>query len=234
MARRALTTSSGPTLARRASSSSSSTGRPRSDPDRTSARREKRAPMPRVQKRAPMPRVQKRAPMPRVRRTPRASDVAAVRRLVNAAGVFSRAECTVAVELIETRLAQGPRCGYSFAFAELEGQPVGYCTWGPIPMTESSWDLYWIAVDPSVQRRGLGRTLLAEAERAVARRRGTAVYVETSSRPSYAATRKFYLRAGYRRAARLVDFYAPGDDKIVLVKAVDPDAARVAPRAHGV
>lgn len=173
-------------------------------------------------------------PVPRVRRTPRESDVAAVRRLAAAAGVFSRAERAIAVELIETRLAEGRRSGYSFAFAELDGRPVGYCTWGPIPMTASSWDLYWIVVDPSEQRKGIGRALLAAAEQDIARRGGTAVYVETSSRPLYAATRRFYTRAGYRRAARFGDFYAHGDDKIVFVKTVCRGHAGGARPAPGV
>src|SRR5690606_5605373 len=123
----------------------------------------------------------------------------------------SKAEQVVAVELIEARLEDGRKSGYHFAFAELAGQPVGYCTWGAIPMTAASWDLYWIVVDPAYSGAGLGRMLLAAAERDVARRRGGTMYVETSSRADYARTRKFYTRAGYRRAARLPDFYATGD-----------------------
>lgn len=156
----------------------------------------------------------------RLRRTPRESDIAAVRALAAAVGVFSKAEQTVAVELIETRLRDGPRSGYHFAFADLDGRCVGYCTWGPIPMTTASWDLYWIVVDPASSGAGLGRTLLAEAERDVARRGGATVYVETSSRADYARTRRFYRRAGYRRAARLADFYGPGDHKIIYRKGV--------------
>lgn len=156
----------------------------------------------------------------RLRRTPRATDVAAVGRLAAAVGVFSRTEQAVAVELIEARLEEGRGSGYHFLFADVRGRPVGYCTWGPIPMTAASFDLYWIVVDPEYRGAGLGRALLAEAERDVARRGGTAVYIETSSRAEYARTRRFYLRAGYARAARLPDFYAPGDDKVIYRKRV--------------
>jgi ribosomal protein S18 acetylase RimI-like enzyme len=156
----------------------------------------------------------------RFRSVPRESDIDVVRRLAGAVGVFSKAEQVVAVELIEARLANGRKSGYHFAFAELAGRAVGYCTWGPIPMTASSWDLYWIVVDPAHSGGGVGRALLVEAERDIARRGGAAVYVETSSRAEYARTRKFYTRAGYRRAARLTDFYAPSDDKIIYRKSV--------------
>jgi hypothetical protein len=56
------------------------------------------------------------------------------------------------------------------------------------------------------------------AEQAVERRGGGGLYIETSSRPAYAKTRRFYRTAGYRRVAQLRDFYAPGDHKIVFCK----------------
>jgi len=40
--------------------------------------------------------------------------------------------------------------------------------------------------------------------------------VETSSRPDYSNTRAFYARCGYTEAARIKDFYAPADDRIML------------------
>jgi hypothetical protein len=42
--------------------------------------------------------------------------------------------------------------------------------------------------------------------------------VETSSRSVYAPTRGFYGRRGYTEAARVREFYAPGDDRIILTK----------------
>ena len=75
---------------------------------------------------------------------------------------------------------------------------------------------------PSNQRGGVGRALLAEAERRIAMIAGGAarIYVETSSRAQYQPTRAFYLRCGYRVAAELEDFYAPGDGKVIFVKAM--------------
>lgn len=158
-----------------------------------------------------------------LRRELDASDPEAVRAILRATGFFSAAEEDVAIELVQAGLAQGPASGYRFVFAERPGRGVvGYACYGPIPLTRSSYDLYWIAVHPEAQGGGVGRLLLAEVEAAVAGLGGTALYVETSSRPQYAPTRAFYRRAGYREAALLEDFYAPGDGKLVFERRLVP------------
>jgi GNAT superfamily N-acetyltransferase len=148
----------------------------------------------------------------------RASDVAAVTELVAATGFFSAAEVAVAGELVEERLARGPASDYRFVLADRRGRLDGYCCFGPIPLTQSSFDLYWIVVRPTAQRGGLGRRLLALAETAARDLGASAMYVDTSSRAQYTPTRLFYQRSGYRLAAEFPDFYAPGDGKIVFVK----------------
>jgi ribosomal protein S18 acetylase RimI-like enzyme len=155
---------------------------------------------------------------PKFRSRPRPSDLPALRRLVTATDVFYPEELKVAVELLEERLESGAKSGYYFFFAECEGELVGYCTWGTVPLTRASYDLYWIAVAPSWQGLGLGRKLMQLTEAAVSRRGGGGLYIETSSRDAYARTRRFYRRAGYRQVASLRDFYAPGDHKIVFCK----------------
>jgi ribosomal protein S18 acetylase RimI-like enzyme len=117
-------------------------------------------------------------------------------------------------------LRLGRKSSYSFFFAERGGELLGYCAWGPVPLTEHSYDLYWIAVAAAAQGQGLGQALLRRAEGAVARRGGGNLYIETSSRRVYARTRRFYRDAGYRRVAWLRDFYAPGDHKVMFCKAI--------------
>jgi GNAT superfamily N-acetyltransferase len=157
---------------------------------------------------------------------PRPSDVAGLRELVAALDVFSRAERVVALELLEERLRLGEPSGYFFVLADVGNELAGYTAWGPVPMTTSSFDLYWIAVHPRYQGLGIGRELLGETERAVARRGGGRLYIETSSRALYARTRAFYVQSAYREVARLEDFYSAGDAKIVyrkLIEGVEPE-----------
>lgn len=156
----------------------------------------------------------------RYRSRPVAADVAALREVVAATNVFYREERAIALELLVERLRRGTKSGYSFFFAEQGGRLVGYCAWGPVPLTAKSYDLYWIAVTPAAQGRGVGRELLRLAERAVARKGGGNLYIETSSRRVYDRTRRFYRDARYRTVARLRDFYAPGDHKVMFCKVI--------------
>ena len=148
------------------------------------------------------------------------ADVPALRRLVASTRVFDRAERAIALELLEERLARGAKSGYSFVFAQRDGEVLGYAAWGHDPLTRRSFDLYWIVVAPAAQGKGLGRALLELVERAVAGRGGGNLYIETSSRKVYARSRRFYQAARYRRVARLRDFYAPGDHKILFCKVI--------------
>jgi ribosomal protein S18 acetylase RimI-like enzyme len=148
----------------------------------------------------------------------RPADVLAVRRITESSGFFSPEEIDIAVELVEERLARGTESGYWFLFAEDDGRTVGYTSFGPIPCTKESFDLYWIAVDAASRARGLGTRLLAESESRIAAMGGRRIYVETSSRAQYDPTRGFYLARGYREETRLADFYGPGDAKVIYLK----------------
>jgi ribosomal protein S18 acetylase RimI-like enzyme len=157
------------------------------------------------------------------RSAPVPADAERVRAIVDGTGFFSAEESAVAVELVDDRLERGEASDYRFVFAELADpagrrQVVGYSCFGRIPMTRESWDLYWIAVDATIQGLGLGRAVLRESERRIADLGGRRVYVETSSRPQYAPTRAFYERCDYEVAAVLNDFYAPGDGKVIFLK----------------
>ncbi|WP_373499758.1 GNAT family N-acetyltransferase [Desulfococcus sp.] len=150
--------------------------------------------------------------------TPESLDVARVRELVAITGFFSEEEAGVAGELVEERLDKGPASGYDFVMADHEGLLTGYACFGPIPCTTASFDLYWIAVHPEFQGRGLGRRLLRESERLIKSAGGRRVYVDTSRRAQYAGTRSFYESCGYRLETVLQDFYSPGDGKAVYCK----------------
>lgn len=165
---------------------------------------------------------------PALRTAPADGDPRRVGSLTAATGFFRPEEVAIAVELVEERLAKGAASGYDFVFAEDGEELVGYACSGPIPLTRASHDLYWIAVRPGRQGRGIGRLLLAEVEARVRSAGGRRIYVDTSTRPQYAPTRAFYLGCGYRLAAELPDFYAPGDGKAIFCKELG--ATRPAPQ----
>ena len=154
---------------------------------------------------------------------PTAGDRDGVRDLATSTGFFSPEEVAVAVELVDAHLAQGPASGYRFVFAERDGRLEGYVCFGPIPLTKSSVDLYWIAVRPDRQQAGLGRRLMEMAEMEARELGGTALYVETSMRAQYEPTRGFYRGLGYRTVAEIPDYYGPGDGQAILMKRLGPD-----------
>jgi len=156
-----------------------------------------------------------------VRRGLLPSDRSPVLELLDSTGFFNPEELEVAMELVDDRISLGDASHYRFLVAELDGAVSGYACWGPIPGTEESADLYWIAVGRRAQGRGVGRALLAEAERWMAERGRTRVYVETAGRALYEPTRAFYLACGYRIAAELEDFYAARDAKVIFLRVLD-------------
>ncbi|HEX3274497.1 MAG TPA: GNAT family N-acetyltransferase [Gemmatimonadales bacterium] len=134
-----------------------------------------------------------------------------------AVGLFRPDEIAVALEVFDGAVAGSP--DYLALGAEHDGRLAGWICWGPTPCTLGTFDLYWMAVDPALHGAGIGTALLEAMERRLA---GVArlIVVETAGRADYAPTRAFYQARGYRAAARLPDFYAPGDDQVIYVKAL--------------
>jgi ribosomal protein S18 acetylase RimI-like enzyme len=94
----------------------------------------------------------------------------------------------------------------------------GYACFGPHPLTQGTYDLYWIVVAPAAQGHGIGHALLARVEAEVQARGGRLLLVETSGTPAYAPARQFYESSGYRCEATIHDFYAPGDNLVIFSK----------------
>lgn len=154
------------------------------------------------------------------REQPKPTDVAAVARILNESGFFNQEEQEVGVSLVQERLDKGIACGYFFQFLERAGEVLAYTCYGPIPGTQSSFDLYWIAVDPALRGQGYGKLVLKQTELEIAAMGGTRVYIETSSSPLYQSTRGFYTHSNYILEAELKDYYAPQDNKLLYVRAL--------------
>jgi ribosomal protein S18 acetylase RimI-like enzyme len=124
----------------------------------------------------------------------------------------------VAEELIDCYLEDPSGSGYHILVAEVDSTVTGYICYGPTPLTEGTWDIYWMAVTREKQGRGIGSALTKAAEKDIVRTKGRLAIIETSSTPAYEKTRHFHLSHGYEVICRIPDFYAPGDDKLILLK----------------
>jgi ribosomal protein S18 acetylase RimI-like enzyme len=131
---------------------------------------------------------------------------------------FKYSEVVVATEVIDACLRNNEKSGYFILVAEDNQEVVGFVCYGPTPLTDGTWDIYWEAVSRKRRGRGIGGTLLKAAEREIRKSRGRLALIETSSTPAYGKTRRFYERYGYDEIARVPDFYEPGDDKLILQK----------------
>jgi ribosomal protein S18 acetylase RimI-like enzyme len=160
-------------------------------------------------------------------------DREAVRSLIERTGFFRPDEVAIAVELVDERLSRGEASGYHFMFAERGEAVAGYACYGEIACTIGSFDLFWIAVDPTFQRHGIGRMLMVEVESRVAAIGGRQIYIDTSGKPQYEPTRTFYERSGFRGEARLADFYSPGDDRLIYVKKIGSQEPSIENRNSG-
>lgn len=113
---------------------------------------------------------------------------------------------------------------YQVLVAEREGSMLGYVCYGPTPMTQGTWDMYWIASDPAARGQGVGAALVGAMEQELRRQGGRLIRVETSTTESYGATRRFYAHLHFTEEARLRDFYSVGDDLVILTKRLSTPA----------
>jgi ribosomal protein S18 acetylase RimI-like enzyme len=151
-----------------------------------------------------------------------AADRGGVFRILESAGNFTPEEVGTALELIDEWLDLGEHSGYLTYVLDARDEGVsevlGYVCFGPTPLTESTYDLYWIAVEKLKHRGGVGKRLLKFAEEETVRRGGRMLLIETSSQETYGGTIQFYEKTGYELVGKIKEYYKPGDDKLIFAK----------------
>jgi ribosomal protein S18 acetylase RimI-like enzyme len=154
---------------------------------------------------------------PRLREL-RSSDRGRIADIVQAVGIFRDEEIQIALEIFDSSCLPF-QTDYQTVGIEWDSRLAGWICWGSTPCTVGTVDLYWMAVDPACQGLGLGTALISEMER---RLTGSArlIAIDTSGRPDYGPTRRFYQSRGYQAVAVVPDFYAPGDDQVIFTKAL--------------
>ncbi len=152
----------------------------------------------------------------------RPADRGPIEKILRGTGFFHEDEVLVALELVDEALHKPHQQDYFFGVGEIDGRVAGYVCYGRRDMTVHTWDLFWVAVDATLQKRGTGRVLMNWAEDRMREQGARIVIVETAGRPQYEPTRAFYLRIGYQEEARIKDFYADGDDLVIYTKHFPP------------
>jgi ribosomal protein S18 acetylase RimI-like enzyme len=146
------------------------------------------------------------------------SDKSPIMEILRNTPEFKPAEVIVAGELIDSYLQQGTASGYYLLTAVDDSTVQGYVCFGDTPLTEGTWDVYWIAVSHDNQGKGIGYALMSAIEDTIKKHNGRLIIIETSSTPEYEKTRRFYHRIGYTIICRIPNYYMPGDDLVIFQK----------------
>jgi D-alanine-D-alanine ligase len=145
--------------------------------------------------------------------------------MTTACRFFRTDEIEIADELLREAERDGDAGHYKVLVVESDGSPVAWSCHGRVPLTDATFDLYWIVVAPDAQNRGVGRRLLAFVEEQVREAGGRWLLAETSSTKEYEPTRRFYETCGYRIVGEVEDFYRHADGRITFGKRLDGNRA---------
>ncbi len=139
-------------------------------------------------------------------------DTTALLAIAEAIG-FEPSECRVLSEMMADFFSGN---GEHVWLTDDDDGPVGVAYCAPERMTNGTWNLLFIAIQPEYQGQGRGTVLIRHVEQLLKERNARLLLVETLA--SFDRTRAFYCKCGYSEEARIRDFYDIGADKIVYRK----------------
>lgn len=122
-------------------------------------------------------------------------------------------------DMVAPFLAQGASDGLWLSVVDGD-VPLGFCYAQPEDLTDGTWNMLAIAVSPDSQRKGLGTALVRQIEDDLRDIGVRILIVDTSGTDDFADTRAFYAGHSYEEEARIRDFWAEGDDKVIFRKAL--------------
>ena len=146
------------------------------------------------------------------------SDREKIKSILESTDNFNEDEINIAMELINIYINDENQKDYEIFVDEEEKVIRGYVCIGPRPLTTGTYDLYWIAVNPDVQSKGIGSRLIKYIEDHIKERQGRLILIETSGKPSYEKERKFYEKNLYDEIVNIRDFYNIGDALVIYGK----------------
>ncbi|MEM8795185.1 MAG: GNAT family N-acetyltransferase [Pseudomonadota bacterium] len=149
-------------------------------------------------------------------RPTKSEDIPALRKVVKETGLFP---VDMLPDMLQPFLA-GQTDETVWLTCDLNGTAIGFCFAEPEEMTEGTWNMLAIAVLPEYQGTGAGRLIVKRLEEGLKARGQRVLIVDTSGTDEFSGTREFYRKTGYTEEARIRDFWAAGDDKVVFWKAL--------------
>ncbi len=106
-----------------------------------------------------------------------------------------------------------------------DGEPVGVAYCAPEPVTDGTWNLLMLWTRHDRNGQGHGSALISRVEEILVERGVRLLIVETSGLPDFENAQAFYSKCGFAQEARIKNFFAAGDDKIVYTKLLPKDGA---------
>jgi ribosomal protein S18 acetylase RimI-like enzyme len=140
----------------------------------------------------------------------RRSDLPALEVILEETGLFPS---DLLLPMAEPWLAGGS--DHRWLVALDQDSALGFAYAEPERMTDGTFNLLAIAVQPDAQGKGLGKALVSSMMQRLRHDGGRLLLVETSSLDEFASTRAFYESQSFTLEARIRDFYREGEDKIV-------------------
>jgi len=144
-------------------------------------------------------------------------DKPAIEHLAVASGLFRQSEMGPFSDMLSAHFAGDTEHDF-WVVGEDNAQVVsaGYC--GLEQFADRVSNLYFVAVEPSLQGGGHGSAILRYVEDRLRTDGVRVLIIETSGLGSFELTRRFYRKHGYDEEARIREYYGPGDDKVVFWK----------------
>ncbi|WP_425040737.1 N-acetyltransferase family protein [Primorskyibacter sp. S187A] len=110
--------------------------------------------------------------------------------------------------------------GQLWLVGEADGQIQAMCFAQAEDLAQNVTNMRALGVRGAAHRQGWAARLVAALEARLSEEGMRMMVVETSSLPEYAPARAFYSASGYAEVARIPEFWAPGDAKVVFTKSL--------------
>jgi len=103
-----------------------------------------------------------------------------------------------------------------------ERRPVGVIGYSIDDLeARGTYWLGWTYVNPFFRGKGYGSQLMVYVKEVLRELGARKLFLSTSGLEKYATAVSFYERHGFAREGRLIDFYADGDDKLIMGCRID-------------